>query len=80
MENLLKYRYDKYTSTGNDGIIEYIFKVIKDRMINPLGRNRKSIQLGLSSSCKHPVNGEKINTKQKYKNSNYDPVFIFFSF
>ena len=27
-DNLLNYGYDKYTSTGNDGIIDYIFKNI----------------------------------------------------
>ena len=26
MDNILDYRFDKYTSTGNDGIIEHIFK------------------------------------------------------
>lgn len=28
MDNLLDYRFDKYTSTGNDGIIEHIFNTI----------------------------------------------------
>jgi hypothetical protein len=28
MTNLLEFRFDKYTSTGNDGIIEHIFKTL----------------------------------------------------
>ncbi len=78
MDNLLDYRFNKYTSTGNDGIIEHIFNKlnIKEGMFVEFGawdgiKNsncRKLYEEGWNGIFIEPDKYKYRNLKKNYKN------------